>query len=79
MRPLLIFLAVALLSVWVDAGVRTVAKKEATLPVPDWHIPVWVDETLNVLIAPFYLAAAVVVGAWVWVGQFTRKDEVNNG
>ena len=75
MKIALVYAAIALLAVWVDTGVRAIAKKESALPMARFTIPGWLDEAITLLLSPLYIVVAVFVGAWVWMGQFTRKKE----
>ena len=77
MRTVLVCLAIALLSVWVDTGVRVIAKKEATLPMARFTIPGWLDEAITLLLSPLYIVVAVFVGAWVWTAGLAKRGETN--
>ena len=75
MKIALVYAAIALLAVWVDAGVRTMAAKEETLADPHWTLPFWLDEAITLLLSPLYIVVAVFVGAWVWTAGLTKKGE----
>lgn len=73
MKIALVYAAIALLAVWVDTGVRVIAKKEAALPMARFTIPGWLDEAITLLLSPLYIVVAVFVGAWVWTAGLTKK------
>ncbi len=71
----LIYSAIGLLALWLDRGIRAIAKKEETLTVPDWHIPAWLDEAMAVLLAPLYIVVSVPLGAYLWFTDWLKEDE----
>ena len=74
-RLILVYAAIGLLALWLDRGIRAIAKKEETLTTPDWHIPAWLDEGIAVLLAPLYIVAAIPLGAYLWIADWTKEDE----
>lgn len=67
-RAIGIYLGIGLMAIWLDRGIVWIRDQGASHP-EWWTPPAWLEFLLDIGLWPLALIVAVLVGAYLWIGE----------